>query len=108
MSDRIPFSLTGMDQVELGNQREEFESRVKECITDIQKRPSVLKPREITIKFKFEPNPNDPDNVYLTMDLGGKIPGHTFDTAKLMVHKNGQLSFAGLKKDDEEEEAGDA
>lgn len=102
-ADRIKLSLTGMDSVDLGGHREKFEAMVKEIVKDIQSRRSVGKAREITIKLRFEPKPDDDDHIYFGIELGSKIPGYKSDTAKLLVHKNSELSFAGLKSEEEQD-----
>lgn len=71
----------------------DFAEQLESAVADCRQRPSLAKDREVTIKLKVKPHPEDPDDVIIEPVTTRKTPARIIEPIRARrTHKN-QLQF---------------
>ncbi len=80
--------------------RDEFDKMPADAVADCLRRPSIAKPREISLKFKLRPSIGDADNVKVEHELTSKTPNQPLATYTCTTSVSGELRFQPAFPDD--------
>ena len=81
----------------------DFTHQLSVAVRDCKEKPQVKDPREVTVKLKIRPHPEDGDDVLITPVTTIKMPPRKNESIRARRTHRGQLQFDFA---DEQEETG--
>ncbi len=73
--------------------QEDFDKQLTALVEDCKARPGINKARELTLKLRIKPHPEDPDDVMISPVTTRKMPARGIEPIRARRTPRNQLQF---------------
>lgn len=89
--DSTKFDLAGLEELE--NLGDLFDHHVACAVGDALSRPTISKPRTITLKLHVAPSKKNADNVKVWAEMNSKLPAQEISSFEMTPNTKNELRF---------------